>query len=268
MAIINEKKPNLSSYGVSTSGITVAGSTKSYSTIADRDADMHPGTFAYVRDASADPTVKSGFALYVRKNGGWQKIFEEEAMDQDIAELITINWENVLNKPESSVEAIDDAVAKAHEHDNKEALDKIGAAEDHLTYNGETIKAEPVRYTKWLQLIRPTISAVALDCKIELFDDPNLATLLDTVNSTVDLDRFRYYNGAFFSLVTSDGIPVISSGRFVIVDIQDIIAGKSVFIRWTWYKHGTEDVVSSGLCVYPSITPTNTESVGLVWGEV
>ena len=273
MAKINDRKLSLGSYGVSAKGATIAGLTKAYSDIAARDADTSSGMFAFVKDASADPSVNTGFAIYYRKANGWKKIFEEEAMDRDMAELLTIQWAQVVGRPESAPEQIDNAVQLAHEHANKELLDKLGLVEDHLTYNNYNLKADPTKYTKWLQLIRPVGVDFAVDCNVQFYrfdNDKTLQHAIGAFDSVANSSRFFYFNGEYFEAVVH-GIPAIAPGRFVIVDIGDdnILKSESLLIRWIWRKHGdnidTEDIVSSGLCIYPSITPSNTESVGLVW---
>lgn len=270
MAIINERKLTLGSYGVSTKGVTVAGTTKAYETIADRDADQNSGMFAFVKNAEADPTVKAGFAIYYKKSSGWKKVFEEEAMDQDISELVTIQWDNVVGRPVSTPAEIDAAVAKAHEHANQDVLDKISVLENYLKYDGQVVKANPSKFTKWLQLIRPISSEVNLHCKVRIYNDHTFTTLLNEISSENDPDLFYFYDGNRFISVSESnngiGIPFnTSAGRFVIVNVEDIINESSLYIQWTWYEASpAANIVAKGVCVYPSITPTSTESVGLV----
>lgn len=273
MAIINEKKLNLGSYGVSTKGITIAGSTKAYNSIAERDADKNSGMFAFVQDASADPSVKTGFAIYYKKANGWKKVFEEEAMDQDISELVTLQWSSITNGPTASPTDIDAAVLNAHNHLNKDVLDKIGASEDYLTYDGHVAKARPIQYTKWLQLVRPISATTNIHCAISFYKDPNLQQLVTSINTLYNRDKFKYFDGTKFVQLNDEHpvIPIGNVGRFVIVNVESIIKEESLFIQWTWttagsaneLEHTEKQVLSSGLCVYPSITPTNAESVGL-----
>ena len=164
MSIINEKRINLGSYAVSTKGTTVLGTTKAYDNIAGRDADINPGMFAFVKDASADSTVKTGFAIYYRKGDGWKKVFEEEAMDQDIAELIHLQWSNIVGAPD--LNELNDTIAKTHEHANKDILDKISYFDNTLLYDGDRIKAEPRKYTKWVQLVAPVEMSENVDCSV------------------------------------------------------------------------------------------------------
>ena len=273
MAIINEKKLNLGSYGVSTKGITVAGSTKAYKTIAERDADKNSSMFAFVQDASADPTVKTGFAIYYKKANGWKKVFEEEAMDQDISELVTLQWSNIINGPTASPSDIDAAVLHAHNHLNKDVLDKIGAYEDYLTYDGHVAKARPIQYTKWLQLVKPISATTNLHCTISFYRDTELQQLVASINTLYNKDKFKYFDGTKFVKLDDEHpvIPTGNVGRFVIVNVENIIKEESLFIQWSWsnagaaneIEHSEKQIISSGVCVYPSITPTSAESVGL-----
>lgn len=265
MAIINERKLSLGFYGVATKGVTVAGMTKAYATIQERDADRDSGMFAFVKDASADESVKSGFAIYYKKGTGWKKVFEEEAMDQDVAELVTIKWDKVVNGPKSSPEQIDAAVKQAHEHANKDTLDKISADGDILQYGGKIIKAQPNKYTKWLQLIRPIATTENLHCKIEVYQDYTFLTMLTSISTETDSSLFKYYDGNKFENIPDNGVPGTSAGRFVIADLEDKIGDEQLYIKWAWYrKNSPSQPVSNGVCVYPAITPTSTESVGLV----
>lgn len=88
----------------------VSGQTVTYvmADIAERDALANPktGDQAWVKDATADSTVKSGAAKYIYESDekGWVKSAEAESMD------IVQNWADVQNKPASSVADIDKAV--------------------------------------------------------------------------------------------------------------------------------------------------------------
>ena len=79
----------------SSTGITVVGRTKTYNTYEDLLKDRNPGAYAYVKDASGDPSVESGFAYYRYEDGMWMKLFEEESMDLSVGHTHT-NME-VLN---------------------------------------------------------------------------------------------------------------------------------------------------------------------------
>lgn len=101
--------------------------------IAARDALTPTANVqAFVIDASADGTVTSGSATYIYDfaNTTWYKTSEFESLD------VVLSWENLTDKPSSSVADIDDAVAKKHSHANKTQLDKIDEDGDgNFTYN-------------------------------------------------------------------------------------------------------------------------------------
>lgn len=88
-----------------------------------------------VLNATGDATVASGAATYIYNttNSSWNKISEAESMD------LVFSWANLLNKPTSTVAAIDAAVAASHSHTNKATLDKFGEANSLPTYNGSPI---------------------------------------------------------------------------------------------------------------------------------
>lgn len=108
-----------------------------------RDAltDVITGTLCWVRDAADDSTVASGAAAYLASVDGnsvtWEKVAEAESMD------VVIQWANIQGKPNSSVEDIDDAVSKKHEHANKAIIDAIStnATSGNLVFNNVELGA-------------------------------------------------------------------------------------------------------------------------------
>lgn len=104
-------------------------------TITDRDnLNLNRNAFVLVLDASADPTVNSGSALYVYKatTQEWIKVAEYESMD------VVIQWDNIQGKPTSTPNDIDDAVAKRHMHNNLTQLNKISEDVDgNFMYNNK-----------------------------------------------------------------------------------------------------------------------------------
>lgn len=107
--------------------------------------NVNPGSICFVLDASADPTVDSGWAIYKRTSDadytsldkGWEKVCEHEALD------LELTWEALKHiLPQSSPEDIDDMVAKMHSHDgNLSVLNDITALPDgkHFAYKGEEV---------------------------------------------------------------------------------------------------------------------------------
>ena len=97
-------------------------------TIEERDAidsqNRYDSMRVMVMDASGDPTVVNGWAIYAWMSGEakWEKIQEKEGID------LIIEWSTIQGKPTSSVVQIDDAVTKRHSHANKGILDATTAA--------------------------------------------------------------------------------------------------------------------------------------------
>lgn len=80
---------------VSPTGVTFVGKTRTYQTWDDMLKEQYPGKLAWVVDASGDPTVNVGSALYTwRQYQGWVKIYETESMDLDINDAINmfVGW--------------------------------------------------------------------------------------------------------------------------------------------------------------------------------
>lgn len=134
-SVINDPDNLAKSYFVTPSGITIIGTTKVYATYTDMINDRNPPLYASVTDATADPTVKKGGAIYKNVKGKWKKIFEEEVIDLDF-----FDWSQILNKPTATVSALDYAAGAAHEHANKEIIDGFSLDfAGKLAYDGHTI---------------------------------------------------------------------------------------------------------------------------------
>ena len=99
---------------------------------------IYAGELVMVTDASEDPTVESGWAIYRRLTNAtnltdlasWQKIAEKESLD------VVVSWDNLKDKPTSTVSAIDAAVTNSHTHANKAVLDKLSERDGVLCYDG------------------------------------------------------------------------------------------------------------------------------------
>jgi len=85
-----------------------------------------------VVDASGDPTVGSGSALYAWDGGSstLYKIAEYESMD------VIVQWSSIQGGPSSSPAQIDSSVAASHTHANKSVLDKLGSDAEGLLFDG------------------------------------------------------------------------------------------------------------------------------------
>ncbi|PID16882.1 hypothetical protein CSV63_03045 [Sporosarcina sp. P34] len=67
---------------------------KAVQTIAERDAlAIKENVIIHVVDASADPTVTSGWAQYLLQEGEWVKIAENESID------VVLAWADIVGKP-------------------------------------------------------------------------------------------------------------------------------------------------------------------------
>lgn len=75
--------PNGKAWYASASGVTIVGTTKTYQTYADMLREQYPGKLAWVVDASGDPSVDKGSALYAWRalSKTWEKLYETEMMD-------------------------------------------------------------------------------------------------------------------------------------------------------------------------------------------
>lgn len=99
------------SFYVNPDGITIMGRTKLYKKYNDMINDLHPAKFAWCLDASADPTVNSGAAFYIRKDSKWQKLYESEAMDNvstpngydELLQTVTSILQEIENLPDFSI---------------------------------------------------------------------------------------------------------------------------------------------------------------------
>jgi hypothetical protein len=109
--------------------------------IAARDAledDLTQAVFVLVQDATGDPTVEAGAALYAWNpaTSSWLKVAEYESMD------IELTWDAITGKPVSTPTQIDAAVSASHSHANKATLDKFSEAGGLVRFNGTAIPAE------------------------------------------------------------------------------------------------------------------------------
>lgn len=104
--------------------------------IAARDAlTIAANAMVYVADATGDNTVTSGGALYFYNSAtdAFVKVAEYESMD------VVLDWDNIQNKPTSTVSQIDQAVTDSHTHSNKSTLDLISATGGFLYYDGSKV---------------------------------------------------------------------------------------------------------------------------------
>lgn len=106
--------------------------------IAARDAlVLERNALVLVIDATADPTVDAGSALYayVEADASWVKVAEYESMD------VVLQWSSIQGRPNSTPAQIDTAVSQSHTHSNKAVLDKFSESAGQVLYNGNAIQA-------------------------------------------------------------------------------------------------------------------------------
>lgn len=113
MSVINEKGLN-DGYFVSKKGVTMSGKVVVFKNISERDKCVPCPTFAWVIDATDDPTVDSGSAFYVRLATGWKKLYETESMDNE-------------------------GTGEGHTHNNKAILDRLADVDNVLIYDGRVV---------------------------------------------------------------------------------------------------------------------------------
>lgn len=106
--------------------------------IAARDAltaALDRNAMILVIDASADPTVDSGSALYAWDDVASEiyKIAEYESMD------VVVAWSAITGGPVSTPANIDEAVTMRHTHANKTTLDKLSEDGDGLLFDAAGI---------------------------------------------------------------------------------------------------------------------------------
>jgi hypothetical protein len=109
--------------------------------IAARDAlepTLTQAVFVLVADATDDPTVTAGAAMYAWNPTAeeWIKVAEYESMD------VELTWASITGGPTSTPSQIDSAVSASHSHSNKATLDKFSESGSLVRFNGAAIPAE------------------------------------------------------------------------------------------------------------------------------
>lgn len=111
-------------------------------TIANRDAlNLQFNTLVFVIDATGDPSVPEGSALYFysRVHNLFTKVFQSTGLD----------WNFLSGRPQSSPAEIDEAVAKSHSHGNKDLLDMLGTVNNNLYFKGQPVTRYLVGSSDW-----------------------------------------------------------------------------------------------------------------------
>ena len=114
--------------------------------LRERDTQDH-NKLVYVKDATGDPSIKAGGAVYIFDNTSttWVKICESESMDLEAwLEAHTHTHPNLmlLNSYTQTEEDLAEAVRLKHNHENKAVIDEFGEnADGRPTYKGQDITA-------------------------------------------------------------------------------------------------------------------------------
>lgn len=100
-------------------------------------ASLSRNALIIVEDATADPTVDAGSAMYAYNHvtDTFSKLTEYESLD------VVISWANISGRPASTPAQIDDAVEASHNHSNKSTLDKLGEDAEGLTFEGQGVNS-------------------------------------------------------------------------------------------------------------------------------
>lgn len=86
-----------------------------------------------------DTGVTAGTYTKVTVNAQGQVTAATNLASDDLPEIA---WAVITGKPKSTVDDIDDAVAKKHAHANSAQLDKVGEADGNLTYDSKAIATQ------------------------------------------------------------------------------------------------------------------------------
>lgn len=134
-------------------------------TIADRDkiTDKFENLRVYVKDATADSTVKSGGADYLYDGSTWIKTGEAESLD------LVLSWDNVSDKPEEYIPA---KHASTHAINGTDAIkpSDIGAAPTQHNHTKNEVGLANVDNTSDENKPISTLTQAALDTKPTLVD--------------------------------------------------------------------------------------------------
>ena len=130
-SVINQPQ---SGWFATPTGVTVMGRTKKYSTYSSMLASYSPAEFSWVTDATEDPTVGRGSALYYydKNSRRYIKLYETESMDQDEL-VVSTQWNTIEGRPNSSVNDIDRAVNLCHVHSNSSVINSLGGSGIEIT---------------------------------------------------------------------------------------------------------------------------------------
>ena len=205
MSVINEDKLDVNAAYIGGKGITVAGKTIVFQNIKERNSHTPKPTFAWVIDATDDPTVDSGSAFYMNTINGWKKLYETEIMDQDnLSQTINIPnmWDQITGGPQSTPSDIDDAVELKHSHANQLVLNDLSDDDGSLAYKGLKVNIDN---SSEFETINDTISSLRdeLDSTTSSIEE-----LTESVSSKVTKEQGKdLFSGKYADLTGTPTFP-------------------------------------------------------------
>lgn len=128
--------------------------TETVANIAARNALVNPGNrLVFVDDATGDPTVEYGSALYYYKasTASYVKVWAADgsAGGGGGSSSGPVQWADIIGRPNVSSGALESAVANSHVHANKDLLDKLSVVGGELHYNGAKVASVYMGATNW-----------------------------------------------------------------------------------------------------------------------
>lgn len=94
---------------------------------------LNQNSLVYVADATGDNGITRGYAFYfyVKALNRFTLLLKEDVPPP--------RWEDMVGRPESSPEQIDNAVLLAHNHENKSTLDNLANVNNELHFRGAPV---------------------------------------------------------------------------------------------------------------------------------
>lgn len=126
--------------------------TESVANIAARNALVNPGNrLVFVDDATGDPTVEFGSAMYFYKasTASYTKVWAADGSAGGGGSSGNVQWSDIVGAPNVSIAALEQAVANSHTHTNKDVLDKLSVVGGELHYNGSKVASVSMGATNW-----------------------------------------------------------------------------------------------------------------------
>lgn len=129
--------------------------TETVANIAARNALVNPGNrLVFVDDATGDPTVEYGSAMYYYKasTASYVKVWAADGSaggGGGGSPSGNVQWSDIIGRPNVSAGALENAVANSHTHGNKDLLDKLSVVGGELHYNGAKVASVYMGATNW-----------------------------------------------------------------------------------------------------------------------